>query len=373
MKQSRTTPGIVVRYPDAPGDHPGSHESVTRTAIAKKLAALKGYGYAEKYDSASGYDGHVYFVPDDTLTVDQAREVGIRTEDDLFGGVVPYPFVATKTITHPLVDAEAFAPEGWSHSVARRMQDVVLTGYAAFTVADARRAGTRMLEHSAVRIKPARGIGGTGQSTVSDAAELDAILGAMDADELSRYGVVIEQNLDDVTTYSVGHVRVSDLCVTYCGTQRLTKNNRGAEVYGGSDLLVVRGDFEALLGLKLGAEAELAVSQARQYDAAASQGFPGFLASRRNYDVARGCDRAGRAHAGVLEQSWRIGGASPAEIAALEAFHADPALRAVRASCSEIYGEQEPPPHAVIYFDGVDERVGRITKYSVLGDYENPS
>jgi hypothetical protein len=371
MSRSQSSRGIVVQYPATRGDDPRSHESVTRAAIAKKIAALKGYDYAEDYDAAARRDGHVYFVPDDTLTVAHAREIGIASEDDLFGGVVPYPFVATKTITHPLVDAGAYAPEGWSHEVARRMQDVALPGYAAFSVADARRAGERMLEHGCARIKPARGIGGNGQSTVSSRGDLDAVLGAMDPAELSEYGVVIELNLGDVTTYSVGSVHVSGQCVTYCGTQRLTTNGHGAEVYGGSDLLVARGDFDALLALELAPEVELAVSQARRYDAAASEGFAGFLASRRNYDMVTGCDGEGRRQAGVLEQSWRVGGASPAEMAAFEAFQADKGLRAVRASSVEVYGEHVPPSHAVVHFCGVDPRVGRITKYSLIEPYEN--
>ncbi len=373
MKRAGMNEGIVVQYPRLRADHPGSHERVTHAAIAKRLALLKGYAYVEDYEAALRYDGHVYYVPDDTLTADGARALGIRTEDDLFGGVVPYPFVATKTITHPLVDADASAPAGWSHDVAARMRDVVLAGYAAFTPADARRAGALVLERGPARIKPARGIGGNGQSTVTSTAELDAVVDAMDPSELSSYGVVIEQNLEEVTTYSVGLVHVSDLWVTYCGTQRLTPNRRGAQVYGGSDLLVARGGFDALLGLGLAPELELAVSHARQYDAAAGHEFPGFIASRRNYDVAYGCDVAGLRHAGVLEQSWRIGGASPAEMAAFEAFQADPALRAVRTSSVEVYGAHEPPAQAVVHFRGIDERVGRLTKYSLLEAYENPA
>ena len=70
----------------------------------------------------------------------------------------------------------------------------------------------------------------------------------------------------------------------------------------------------------------------------------------------------------MLEQSWRIGGASGAEIAALEAFRADPALRVVRASTVEVYGEAPtPPPDAIVYFSGVDERVGPLTKYATVG------
>ena len=129
----------------------------------------------------------------------------------------------------------------------------------------------------------------------------------------------------------------------------------------------MRGDFDALLGLDPPEEARRAVAQARAYDAAAMELFPGLFASRRNYDVALGLDAGGRRRRGVLEQSWRLGGASGAEIAALEAFRAEPALQAVRASSIEIYGEGEAlPPHATVSFRGIDERVGPITKYALL-------
>ncbi len=111
-------------------------------------------------------------------------------------------------------------------------------------------------------------------------------------------------------------------------------------MYGGSDLLVARGGFEALLALGLGEDARLAVARARAYDAAAAGCFPGMFASRRNYDVIQGLDAAGRRRSGVLEQSWRVGGASGT---------APP-----------------PPPRATVYFHGVDERVGPITKYATV-------
>ena len=80
----------------------------------------------------------------------------------------------------------------------------------------------------------------------------------------------------------------------------------------------------------------------------------------------RGCDAAGGWRLGILEQSWRIGGASGAEVAALEAFRADPGLRALRAATVERYGEGQPrPPGATVYFDGVDERDGPMTKYAL--------
>src|SRR4051794_40728744 len=112
--------------------------------------------------------------------------------------------------------------------------------------------------------------------------------------------------------------------------------------------------------------ARRAMGQARAYDTAARGAFPGMILSRRNYDVAQGFDGRRQLRSGVLEQSWRMGGASGAEIAALEAFRTDPALQVVRASTVEVYGGSDPPPHATVYFRGSDEEVGPMTKYAVV-------
>ena len=130
--------------------------------------------------------------------------------------------------------------------------------------------------------------------------------------------------------------------------------------------MAVRGDFDALSRVPLLEGVRIAVEQARTYDAATSV-FSGMFASRRNYDVAQGLDARGQQRSGVLEQSWRIGGATGAEIAALEAFRSDPGLQIVRASTYEIYGKSEtPPPHATVYFRGIDERIGLLTKYTAV-------
>jgi hypothetical protein len=69
---------------------------------------------------------------------------------------------------------------------------------------------------------------------------------------------------------------------------------------------------------------------------------------------------------GVLEQSWRIGGATPAEIAALRAFADDARLQSVQASTHEAYGRPEPPPHAIVYFDDREQRIGGLVKYCTV-------
>src|SRR3954471_18797921 len=363
--------GLVVVH--VPNERYGrAHEQVTRTEIARRLAGLKGFGFAGPFEPSKSYPGPVYFVPSDTLVEKEAEALGIETEHDLFGGVVPYAFVATKAITHPLVDPGATAPAGWLSSLAKRLEGAALSGFSAFSVEDARRAGARLLERGPVRLKPVRETGGLGQTVIEDAAALDRALTALDPAEVSRDGVVLEENLSEVTTFSVGHVRVADLVATYYGTQRLTPDPSGAAVYGGSDLVIVRGGFDVLLALDLPMAARRAIGQARAYDMAAWSAFPGMILSRRNYDVAQGLDAQQRQRrSGVLEQSWRMGGASGAEIAALEAFRADCGLSAVRASTVEIYGDSDPPPHATVYFRGIDDEVGPMTKYAVVEPYEH--
>ena len=283
-------------------------------------------------------------------------------------------FMATKIITHPLVGRDAVAPQGWCPDFPERVRDAVLPGHSAFSIDDARVAGRRLLQGGPLRIKLPGGIGGAGQQVAVNEAELDAGLAALDAGRVTREGIVIERDLIGVRTYSVGLVRAGSMRVSYFGTQRTTPNRYGHEVYGGSSLTVVRGDLDALESV-VGDDAELrrAISLARCYHTAALSSLAGMYASRCNYDVAHGHDALGRPLTGVLEQSWRLGGASGAEIAALEAMRDDAMLDIVHASTVEVHGPLFVPPEgAKVYYAGVDPLVGPITKYAEVHTHAHP-
>src|SRR5258706_7494193 len=185
-----------------------AHESATLHELARRLAALKGYDFAEEYDNgARPYPGPLYFVPNDTLVgIDSAQKLGIRNEQDLFGGVVPFAFAATKTITHALPAADSRAPEGWSREFTSSVRDVVLPGCSAFTRCDARSAGARLLELGRVRIKRPAGIGGLRPVGGDDARALDGQLASLADDARSRAGLVLQQDMTDIVTHSVRHV-----------------------------------------------------------------------------------------------------------------------------------------------------------------------
>jgi hypothetical protein len=128
----------------------------------------------------------------------------------------------------------------------------------------------------------------------------------------------------------------------------------------------VRGGWKVLEALPMAPDVRAAVTAARRYDAA-TQEFPGFMASRRNYDVCQGIGADGRARSGVLEPSWRIGGASSAELAAAAAFARDPYLQIVRASHVEEYGrDRQPPADAVVDFQGDDPEAGPLLRYTLV-------
>jgi hypothetical protein len=358
--------GVVVVYFSEFAARLYAHEKATLFDVAAMIARLKGCEIASSYDAACKYTGKIFFVPDDTLVLDEASSLDIRSAGDFFGGVVPHPVVKTKAITHGLVSSNAYRPEGWSRAFAQKVRDAVLRGYTAFTVQDARVAAARLLMHGAVRVKQALRDGGKDQTVITRIAELDELLEMLSVETIATFGLVLEENLRRVTTLSVGQVTVGGLKIAYHGTQRTVVNNKGEHVYGGSHLVCVRGGWEALDRLPMPPSVRLGVAQARSYDCAANE-FRSFLASRRNYDVGQGLDGESQWRSGVFEPSWRSGGASTAELAAMTAFANDPSLQVFEASTVKDFGRARAAPrHALIHFEGDDPEDGPILRYTIV-------
>lgn len=347
------------------------HDTLTKASLAASLARLFGLPYAGFAQLAAGLGAGHYLVPCETLTRPQATLLGLpagaQALDRLFGGVVPHAFVASKVITHPLAAADGDRPAGWMPAFADSVAPVVLPGWSAFDADAARRGCARLLHDGAVRVKNAAGVGGGGQAVVRDLDQFDALLDSQAFAPPWPLGLVLERNLQHVRTVSIGQVRVRGLQVSYYGRQRGTRDRHGDTVYGGSSLYLVRGDFDALMQRMLPRSLRLAARQALDYHRSAQQCFDGFVVSRANYDIAQGWDDAGTWRSGVLEQSWRIGGASGAEVAALHAFQARPDLRWVQASTVECHADgARPPPGAEVHFHGEDPQLGPLLKYSLL-------
>src|SRR5919202_1177226 len=108
-------PCRVVTYACDPDDAVSHYEHVRNTSIARMIAALMGGHFAGAYQERGSSRTPLYFVPHRTLVGRAlAQRLGIRTPDDLYGGVVPFAFQATKAITHRLVGPRAHRPPGCS-------------------------------------------------------------------------------------------------------------------------------------------------------------------------------------------------------------------------------------------------------------------
>lgn len=347
------------------------HEVETNRALARWLAQILGLKFGGSYDPHLHAGRELYLLPTQTLVgLHQAHELNINGPEDLWGGYVDYDVICTKAISHGLLSPEAKAPEGWSPLFGERVRKVVLDGLSVFALEDALPAATRLLYSGPIRLKPVHACAGRGQEVIHSLDEFETVLARPGVAQLFNDGVVLEQDLHDVITHSVGQSFIGDHVFSYCGEQYLTQDGQGEEVYGGSNLLVVPGYYEDLLTLDLPADVREAIEQAQVFDTAADEAYPGFYASRRNYDIAQGLDSDGQRRSGVLEQSWRMGGASSAEVAALQSFINHPGLRAIHVSSVETYVDQPLPADAIEVYRGPAENSDFLLKYVMVKSYD---
>lgn len=347
------------------------HEVDTNLALARWLAQILGLKFGGSYDPQKHAGRELYLLPTQTLVGPaQARALNVKGPEDLWGGYVDHDFICTKAISHGLLSPEAKAPKGWSPLFCERVKKVVLEGLSVFALEDALPAATRLLNDGPIRLKPVHACAGRGQEVIHSLDAFKDVLARPEAMQLFDEGVVLEQDLHDVVTHSVGQSFIGDHVFSYCGEQYLTEDVEGEGVYGGSDLLVVPGYYEDLLKLDLPEDVRLAIEQAQVFDTAADEAYPGFYASRRNYDIAQGLDSHGQRRSGVLEQSWRMGGASSAEVAALQSFINNPGLRAIHVSSVETYVDQPLPAHAIEVYRGPAENSDFLLKYVTVKTYD---
>jgi len=323
------------------------HEVAVLHCAAGRLAEL--FGARRVAAAAAPPPCGRYWIPSSTLSRREAAALGISDGSQLWGGIVPAGYVATKLISHPRSGRRAAAPKGWIDIIG--LEDCTLPGWSVFSRADALAAGAELLRGGPVRVKPPRERGGRGQRVVRSEEELGNWLDAASPRALEE-GLVLERDLVESTTYSVGFsVLPGGHRIAYVGTQRTVITPQGVAAYGGSRLEVVRGTFADLEATLRPGKPRAAVQAASRYDAVIRHAY-GVVATRCNYDVIAGVDRLGRRHLGVLEQSWRFGGASMAELLAIERFTRMPGLQRVVAETVETFAGERVPAEAVMAWRG---------------------
>lgn len=213
------------------GASPGNvHDRASHRVLLTRIADLLGLSVGEVGETALPIDDTL-FVPADAIERSVADQAGIARTEQILGGVVPAAFVATKAITHGLLHAHAVQPPSWSVAMRGVMGDAALNGYTAFhrADADAEAAGRLLLANGPVQIKDVCAKAGLGQTVVHDAAELAGVLAREEDADLAQCGIVLEENLTDVVTYSVGTVELGGSSISYWGSQNLTTTITGGK------------------------------------------------------------------------------------------------------------------------------------------------
>ena len=97
--------GTVVLFRSPDREPLTEHEAATQTAVALMLAELADCDFGGVWDQAAQYRERVLFVPDDTLVVDDAAQLGVASAEARFTGdvllveserdaVIPHPVIA---------------------------------------------------------------------------------------------------------------------------------------------------------------------------------------------------------------------------------------------------------------------------------------
>lgn len=310
------------------------HNVASVEALAARLSSLTGRQLLPTLQAFDESDG-TFFIPTFALVrQDGHPEMSI---DSFYGGIVHHGFMTTKLVTHPHWRDDDDLPEGWVGNFAACLQDCVLPGFSVFSHGHALDAAGALLKKHKVRFKNPYASGGKDQTVIETVRALDGFLETVSDREIAN-GLVVEEDVENSTTYSVGQVQIENHIGSYLGRQYTSHDEDGSKVYAGSRLRVVRGGWDALLHQVQSPVARRIVENARRYDEAALQHL-GLVASRRNYDVLVGPITENGVRCGVLEQSWRVGGASPAEVLALEKLAQDETVTAVQAVLRESYGQ----------------------------------
>ncbi len=353
-------PEVVMPFIDHARGH-AVHEVASLHAASLRVSAL--LGCADSGDAGADVTraGPRYWLPMRTLLREEADLLAIDGEDCLWGGVVPHAFVGTKLVSHRLWPGGSGAPEGWRDVPG--VDDCTLPGWSVFSRGDALAACAALLEDGPVRAKSPYARGGNDQARFADLREARDWLDS-GASIGIEHGLVLERDIVETVTYGVGSARIGRHAIAYYGTQRAVRDRAGRLVYGGTRLTAFRGGLRELCATLPHGEAREAVDMAMRFDRAVRATYA-VLASRCNYDVIVGHERDGRRRCGVLEQSWRFGGASMAELLALERFAQDPARHWLVAETAESYDDLEPPPDSVVVWPG---DAGSPCKYARIVD-----
>ncbi len=289
----------------------------------------------------------LYHVMAKVVSKKMAKELGINNSEDFYGVAVEHPQQVEKSVLYPVVGEAA----GYHSEIfPREIRDAVLEGYSFFSQEGAVEAYQRLNSDRSLRLKLLPNSDGNGQFKVKSETELCQILSQANKEDLTVFGAVLEPNLFEAETVSVGEIRIGASVYSFLAFQKGdVAPEDGRNRYMGADLLVVRGMMDKLLRLDQSEPVEKQVRQAITFHRAYSFFEP--ITSRISYDVLFGYDDQGRYQSGVTDITARLGGSCPAVMLGVKALDEDQAVTAVRAEVDLDYEPNQIEPGSVVFIN----------------------
>lgn len=223
----------------------------------------------------------------------------------------------TKTLLHPVFGNPK--PEAHDVSFAEEVKDTVLPGFSAFTKKSALQTYIKLFrnDETNVRFKHPKKSDSDGQTVVHSTEETRKIITTHFDSEDENLGLVLETNVIDPQTISIGEIVIGGVTYSRIGFQDEVENNEGNTVFGGGVVHVIEGSLSDLVSKRDGDNdaITLALRQAHTVlEAVRSR------TTTSNYiacDVIQGTDVSGNLISGVTDLTLRTGGMTGAELIAI--------------------------------------------------------
>ncbi len=324
-------------------------------ALAQYLASITGRIFAGEIFSPRRLGSGDYLLPHKPISLEEGRQFGIINPDQIFGAVIE-PIYAEKSIFHKTVPNAKFVPSKFPHEFATFLNDkgIVLIGYTAFSIEDVEKAYDLITDAGyAVRVKHPLGSSSTKQFRAKSKKQVLDFVRSEEVATLRKFGMILEVNLlnpndkrADVEGFSGGWTQLEGNIYSYLGRQMFAETGT-TDRYIGTRLQMVRGSVD-----NLGEVADSLVYQDvyRQLEkvAEATKLLPYLIGSRMNFDFIYGVregidgiilDESPSVY--VVEQSFRVGGASGAELVGIEYLKNNHEEASVTAVSRVHYGKEE--------------------------------
>lgn len=303
--------------------------------LAGWIAEQLGRVYQGEYKPGAELDA-AFWVPHAPMTPEEAGALGITSKEQIFGAVVE-PLHAQKSVFHCPLPRATYVPAHFPLDFSRSVQVISAPGYTAFTPQDALLAFESLLQQGhSPRFKNPTATAGLGQRVASNRQEAEAVIAAISGDVFRRFGVVIEANIPisvgQPHAFSSGWIELGGEEYTYVGTQSQGEKN----IYTGTRLHMVRGHEPPYVP-----DIPNAVTDHTTY-------LLGLLGLLDGLQIATRCNfnfvKSMHDEVFAVEPTFRIGGATGAELLAIGYLKDHPEEDQVVASTRFVYDQHEPLP-----------------------------